>query len=108
MKRAELSALLSEVDHDGSGEVEYPEFLEIMTVTLQRLSEEEDSEKNEGQVGGWLGGWAAGRCGTEVWVNRSVQSNPTILCCKNPGRHLGGRLSERRTGGTGRGLCEDC
>ncbi|KAG2424197.1 hypothetical protein HXX76_014730 [Chlamydomonas incerta] len=50
MKRAELSALLAEVDHDGSGEVEYPEFLEIMTVTLQRLSEEEGSEKNEGQV----------------------------------------------------------
>ena len=51
MKRAELSALLAEVDHDGSGEVEYPEFLEIMTVTLQRLAEEEGSEKNEGQVG---------------------------------------------------------
>ncbi|GFR48180.1 hypothetical protein Agub_g10028, partial [Astrephomene gubernaculifera] len=50
MKRAELAALLAEVDHDGSGEVEYPEFLEIMTVTLQRLAEEEDSEKNEGQV----------------------------------------------------------
>ncbi|KAG2496580.1 hypothetical protein HYH03_005402 [Edaphochlamys debaryana] len=50
MKRSELAALLAEVDHDGSGEVEYPEFLEIMTVTLQRLSEEEDSEKNEGQV----------------------------------------------------------
>ncbi|KXZ55409.1 hypothetical protein GPECTOR_3g60 [Gonium pectorale] len=50
MKRAELAALLAEVDHDGSGEVEYPEFLEIMTVTLQRLAEEEDTEKNEGQV----------------------------------------------------------
>lgn len=50
MKKAELEELLSEVDHDGSGEVEYPEFLEIMTVTLQRLAEEEDSAKNEGQV----------------------------------------------------------
>ncbi|GLC54002.1 hypothetical protein PLESTB_000813300 [Pleodorina starrii] len=50
MKRAELAQLLAEVDHDGSGEVEYPEFLEIMTVTLQRLAEEDDSEKNEGQV----------------------------------------------------------
>ncbi|KAG2424198.1 hypothetical protein HXX76_014731 [Chlamydomonas incerta] len=50
MKRAELSALLAEVDHDGSGKVEYPEFLEIMTVTLQRLSEEKGSEKNEGHA----------------------------------------------------------
>ncbi|GIL65673.1 hypothetical protein Vafri_19343 [Volvox africanus] len=50
MKRTELAQLLAEVDHDGSGEVEYPEFLEIMTVTLQRLAEEDDSDKNEGQV----------------------------------------------------------
>ncbi|EFJ50336.1 hypothetical protein VOLCADRAFT_35532, partial [Volvox carteri f. nagariensis] len=45
MKRAELAQLLAEVDHDGSGEVEYPEFLEIMTVTLQRLAEEDDGDK---------------------------------------------------------------
>lgn len=51
MKRAELAQLLAEVDHDGSGEVEYPEFLEIMTVTLQRLADEEDCDKPEGQVG---------------------------------------------------------
>ncbi|GIL91967.1 hypothetical protein Vretifemale_19650 [Volvox reticuliferus] len=50
MKRTELAQLLAEVDHDGSGEVEYSEFLEIMTVTLQRLAEEDDSDKNEGQV----------------------------------------------------------
>ncbi|GLI60317.1 hypothetical protein VaNZ11_002433, partial [Volvox africanus] len=49
MKRTELAQLLAEVDHDGSGEVEYPEFLEIMTVTLQRLAEEDDCDKNEGQ-----------------------------------------------------------
>jgi hypothetical protein len=52
MKRAELEAMLAEVDHDGSGEVEYTEFLEIMTVTLQRLADEaEDNASNEGQVG---------------------------------------------------------
>ena len=54
------------MDHDGNGEVQYPEFLEIMTVMLQRLAEEEGSEKNEGQVGRAAdgrkrgGGWEEG------------------------------------------------
>jgi hypothetical protein len=52
MRKNELEALLSEVDRDGSGEVEYLEFLEIMTVTLQRLQDdrEEAGARNEGQV----------------------------------------------------------
>ena len=63
MKRQEMVDLVMEVDHDGSGEVEYAEFLEIMTTTLQRLAEEsETSNKAEGQVRGWGGGRAQGRC----------------------------------------------
>jgi hypothetical protein len=49
---SELTELLAEVDRDGSGEVEYLEFVEIMTTTLQRLAEREVEEgsTNEGRV----------------------------------------------------------
>jgi len=53
MKKSEIEELLAEVDHDGSGEVEYLEFLEIMTTTLQRLAEEREADEahaGEGQV----------------------------------------------------------
>ncbi|KAJ9530851.1 hypothetical protein QJQ45_028828 [Haematococcus lacustris] len=49
MKKAELGELLNEVDHDGSGEVEYLEFLEIMTTTLQRLAEEREADETQGE-----------------------------------------------------------
>lgn len=42
--RAEISELLAEVDSDGSGEVEYPEFIQIMTSTLAKLSERKEQE----------------------------------------------------------------
>eukprot|EP00195_Chlamydomonas_chlamydogama_P012417 CAMPEP_0202908874 /NCGR_PEP_ID=MMETSP1392-20130828/47499_1 /ASSEMBLY_ACC=CAM_ASM_000868 /TAXON_ID=225041 /ORGANISM="Chlamydomonas chlamydogama, Strain SAG 11-48b" /LENGTH=157 /DNA_ID=CAMNT_0049598399 /DNA_START=254 /DNA_END=724 /DNA_ORIENTATION=+ len=48
--KAEIEELVNEVDHDGTGELEYPEFLEIMTDTLHRLSEEAHEEGNKGQV----------------------------------------------------------
>lgn len=31
--------MMAEVDYDGSGEVEYPEFVEIMTSSLAKLHE---------------------------------------------------------------------
>lgn len=37
-----LQELLDDVDRDGSGECEYPEFVEIMTITLSRNREEQD------------------------------------------------------------------
>jgi hypothetical protein len=52
VKRAEISELLAEVDSDGSGEVEYPEFIEIMTSTLAKLAEKKEEEGSAGnQVG---------------------------------------------------------
>ena len=46
--KKEVAALLEEVDKDGSGEVEYPEFLEIMTCTLTKLAQEK--EEGEGSA----------------------------------------------------------
>lgn len=40
----EIKEMLDEVDRDGSGEVEYPEFLEIMTSTLAKLAERKETE----------------------------------------------------------------
>ena len=34
--------MLAEVDRDGSGEVEYPEFVEIMTTSLERKEAERE------------------------------------------------------------------
>jgi hypothetical protein len=47
LSRDEVSAILSEVDHDGSGEVEYSEFIEIMTTTLARMEEKREEEGGE-------------------------------------------------------------
>jgi hypothetical protein len=44
VKRAEIGELLAEVDSDGSGEVEYPEFIEVMTSTLAKLAEKKEQE----------------------------------------------------------------
>lgn len=43
-KKSEISQLLAEVDSDGSGEVEYPEFIQIMTSTLAKLSAKKEDE----------------------------------------------------------------
>jgi Ca2+-binding EF-hand superfamily protein len=52
VKRSEIGELLAEVDSDGSGEVEYPEFIEIMTSTLSKLAEKKEQEGSAGnQVG---------------------------------------------------------
>jgi Ca2+-binding EF-hand superfamily protein len=48
VKRAEIGELLAEVDSDGSGEVEYPEFIEIMTSTLAKLAEKKEQEGSAG------------------------------------------------------------
>eukprot|EP00887_Chlorella_sp_A99_P006580 scaffold3.g6580.t1 len=45
ISKREVEALLAEVDRDGSGEVEYPEFLEIMTSTLHRLAQEKEEDE---------------------------------------------------------------
>ena len=37
-----MQELLDEVDRDGSGECEYPEFVEIMTLSLDRIREEQE------------------------------------------------------------------
>lgn len=37
-----LQELLDDVDRDGSGECEYPEFVEIMTISLSRIREEQE------------------------------------------------------------------
>lgn len=34
-----MEQMMAEVDYDGSGEVEYPEFVEIMTSSLAKLQE---------------------------------------------------------------------
>ena len=81
MKRQEMVDLVMEVDHDGSGEVEYAEFLEIMTTTLQRLAEEsETSNKAEGQVRGWGG---EGRKG-DVPASSTPTPMPTPLSAPSP------------------------
>ncbi|KAL4458660.1 hypothetical protein ABPG75_013525 [Micractinium tetrahymenae] len=40
MSQREVEGMLAEVDRDGSGEVEYAEFLEIMTMQLTRLAQQ--------------------------------------------------------------------
>jgi hypothetical protein len=45
VNRAEVEAMLDEVDRDGSGEVEYAEFLEIMTKQLTRLAEQKEQQE---------------------------------------------------------------
>jgi hypothetical protein len=37
-----IQELLDEVDRDGSGECEYPEFVEIMTISLNKIREEQE------------------------------------------------------------------
>jgi hypothetical protein len=37
-----LQEMLDDVDRDGSGECEYPEFVEIMTISLSRIREEQE------------------------------------------------------------------
>ena len=51
MKRSEVTALLEEVDKDGSGEVDYDEFLQIMTTTLGRHAEDKPDESRRDQDG---------------------------------------------------------
>lgn len=43
MKKSEVVQLLEEVDKDGSGEVDYSEFLQIMTTTLGRNADEKEA-----------------------------------------------------------------
>ncbi|PRW60018.1 EF hand [Chlorella sorokiniana] len=43
VSRREVEAMLAEVDRDGSGEVEYAEFLEIMTIQLAKLAEQKEA-----------------------------------------------------------------
>ncbi|XRB04568.1 centrin-1 [Pycnococcus provasolii] len=47
IKRKECEALLAEVDRDGSGEVEYPEFVEIMTTKLSKRNDEDDDDVSD-------------------------------------------------------------
>ena len=47
VRRQEIEEMLDEVDRDGSGEVEYPEFLEIMTTTLAKLQERKEQQSNQ-------------------------------------------------------------
>ncbi|KAG1654696.1 hypothetical protein FOA52_003921 [Chlamydomonas sp. UWO 241] len=44
LSRTEIAEIVSEVDHDGSGELEFQEFLEVMTLTLLRISERKEQE----------------------------------------------------------------
>ena len=46
MKRAEVVELLEEVDKDHSGEVDYYEFLQIMTTTLGRTADAKEKHVN--------------------------------------------------------------
>lgn len=75
MSKGEIEGMLAEVDHDGSGEVEYPEFLEIMTTTLAALEarrmEEGTADSSVSGYGGkgreagswWQPGWWHMQCG---------------------------------------------
>ncbi|KAJ9530705.1 hypothetical protein QJQ45_014868 [Haematococcus lacustris] len=49
---------------DGNGGVEYLEFLEIMTTTLQRLAEEREADETQGEAADMRPGWAALLCGS--------------------------------------------
>lgn len=51
VKKSDIEDKLAEVDLDGSGEVEYPEFIEIMTTTLNKIAQKKEEEGAEGQVG---------------------------------------------------------
>ncbi|KAJ7294565.1 hypothetical protein O6H91_01G172700 [Diphasiastrum complanatum] len=44
VKKSEVEKMLDEVDADGSGEVEYPEFVQIMTTKLESQSHEVKTE----------------------------------------------------------------
>eukprot|EP00210_Caulerpa_lentillifera_P000835 g808.t1 len=48
MTRAEVITLIEEVDKDGSGEVDYCEFLQIMTTTLSKTAEDSDGSNSGG------------------------------------------------------------
>lgn len=48
MKRSEVVALIEEVDKDGSGEVDYCEFLQIMTTTLGKNAESNEDNGSNG------------------------------------------------------------
>eukprot|EP00798_Chlamydomonas_sp_ICE-L_P009789 gene9789-7675_t len=52
LKRSELEDLINQVDLDGTGELEYPEFLEVMTDTLykKKVGDEEEEPKNGGKL----------------------------------------------------------
>lgn len=50
MSKAEVKQVLDEVDRDGSGEVEYPEFLEIMTSTIQKLADRKEKGEQGAQI----------------------------------------------------------
>ncbi|KAG6541318.1 hypothetical protein Mapa_017260 [Marchantia paleacea] len=41
-KRSEIEEMLAEVDADGSGEVEYAEFVQIMTTKMDSQSQEQE------------------------------------------------------------------
>jgi uncharacterized membrane protein YgcG len=67
--RAEVSRMLDEVDADGSGEVEYPEFVQIMSSSLKRLSERRAEPQGGGISGdGGSGGGGGGGAGGQVCV----------------------------------------
>ncbi len=42
-----METMVAEVDYDGSGEVEYPEFVEIMTSSITKL---QDSKRRQGST----------------------------------------------------------
>mmetsp|Transcript_21347 Transcript_21347/g.59181 ORF Transcript_21347/g.59181 Transcript_21347/m.59181 type:complete len:414 (+) Transcript_21347:131-1372(+) len=46
LRKAEIEEILAEVGMNADGEVEYPQFLEIMTVTLQKIAEEQAEDKS--------------------------------------------------------------
>jgi hypothetical protein len=61
--------MLDEVDADGSGEVEYPEFVQIMSSSLKRLSERRAEPQGGGISGdGGSGGGGGGGAGGQVCV----------------------------------------
>ncbi|KAI7841358.1 hypothetical protein COHA_004976 [Chlorella ohadii] len=69
VSRREVEAMLAEVDRDGSGEVEYAEFLEIMTIQLAKLAEQKEAAatgraKTAAGSGGGKAPPAQGRAGS--------------------------------------------
>jgi hypothetical protein len=70
VRRQEIEEMLDEVDRDGSGEVEYPEFLEIMTTTLAKLQERKEQQSNQ----------AATPVGSSS-AHRNVKGRDLVLSC---------------------------